>query len=134
MTQVLIDIGYVPNALNTQATITATDLGYENGNIPDGVYTFEFNVWGIPADSQCLLATTTIHTLLFRNTYTCINKWGVSILGSCDTCDDSEEVISWLMARLKMEQLVIASLTNIECVRGKIERILADCKKDCITC
>jgi len=125
------DVGYVPSATNNVAIITAANLGYAaNGPIPDGVYKFVFNVYATPSSSECLLASTTIYTVLFQNTYNCLYNQGISLLSGCELRAKERWSTNWN----ELQMIIAASVGNINCVVGKVERLLEICQLNCPTC
>jgi len=128
---IAFDIGYVPNAANNVAIITAANLGYDpTGPISDGVYKIVFNVYATPSSSECLLASTTVYTVLFQNTYNCLYNQGISLLSGCDIKAKHQWSAHWN----ELEMIIAASVGNINCVVGKVERLLEICQLNCPTC
>ena len=127
---VAFDIGYIPSATNTQGIITNENLGYGQSPIQDGVYKIVFNVYAIPASAECLLASTTIYTVLFQNTYNCLYNQGIALLSGCDL----DAKAQWNCAWNELEMIIAASLTNVQCVTGKVERLLSQCQTNCPSC
>lgn len=127
---VAFDIGYVPTVLNTQGIITNEDLGYGNSLIADGVYKIVYNVYAIPASSECLLASTTVYTLFYQQTFNCLWKQGIAALNGCD--ENAVKVFNCHWNELQM--IIAASTVNALCVVGLTERLLAKCTKNCPTC
>lgn len=128
---VSFDIGYLPNALTNTAVITPANLGYGPfSRIPDGVYKIVFNIYAIPYSSECLLATQTVNTLLFANTWRCQQKQMIAALNGCDL-DFKTQVYA---DRMELNALVAASVGNIDCVQGVIERLFEKCMINCPTC
>lgn len=127
---IAFDIGYVPSAINNVGVITNENLGYTQSEISDGVYKIVFNVYAIPASSECLLASITVYTVLFQQTYNCLYNQGISLLSGCDTKAKKQWNADWN----ELQMIIAASLNNVDCVTGKVERLLARCKQNCTTC
>lgn len=128
---VAFDLGYVPNAANNTAIITPQNLGFGlYSRIPDGIYKIVFNVYATPYSSECLLATETINTLLYTNTWRCLEKKIISTLHGCDLKEKQEVYNQWR----ELNGIIAASTTDINCINGYIERLFDKCMIDCPEC
>lgn len=130
MTQQVFSPDWKPSATQNVIEITPADLGLDQ--MPVGVYEFEYIVWG---SSLCVLGRSKYKTLLYCRALDCMEKTGKKLLAECGECKkDRKAVDEWLELRIELDLVVQASLVNIECVRGKVERILKECLKWCSEC
>lgn len=126
---------FIPSATVTCFDITAADLGYTDGLLPDGIYEITYKVWG---EYDSVIGVKTYKTLLFCQTKACLDSTGRVLLSDCPTLcagDDTKKAIDkWIKLRLKLDEVIYASTVNIDCVEGEIEKILKECQKGCYGC
>ncbi len=96
-TPVVIDVfsaGVFPNVINVPSKILATTLGYSDGKMVDGAYTFRYDIT-IPNVSPTTYSVT-IQKLLFARVECCINSLLADLeVDSCCCDNDDAKQIQW---------------------------------------
>ena len=126
---------FIPSETSKCFDVTAEQLGFVDGVIPDGIYEITYTVHGA---YDSVIGTKTYKTLLFCQTKSCLDSTGRILLSDCPTLcagDDIKKAIDkWIKLRLKLDEIIYASTVNIDCVEGEIEKLLKECQKGCYGC